>query len=118
METPNVTPGTHTLQFSQDEVAAIANIGSGSISFGPLKLSWDFSLSPLNASFSASLAGVSIGSVDINPSHPQATIGGSALGFKAEVTVTLNPSVPSVDYHVVVSTPFGPIVDKSGTVTL
>lgn len=118
MQAPNSTPNLHTLQFSQEEVAQLANVGNGSISFGPLTLSWNFTLNPLNINVSASLLGVNIGSVNLNPSNPNVSIGGSALGFTAKVDLTLNPAVPSLDYHVVVSTPFGTVVDKSGTISL
>ncbi len=118
MNTPNPAPQFYTLQLSKEDFAQLANVGGGSISFGPLTLSWDFTLSPLNLSLTVTLAGITIASGNLNPANPTITLGGSAAGFTAEVDLTLHPDVPSMDYHVVVSVPiFGNIVDKSGTVT-
>jgi hypothetical protein len=120
MSTPAPSTGpVHTLQLTQEDVASFSNIGNGSISFGPLTLSWNFSLSPLQVTVTASLVGITIGTITLDPSHPTLTIGGSAGGFTAEVDLTLNVSVPSFSYHVIVKAPIiGTIVDKSGTINL
>jgi hypothetical protein len=118
MNTPN-SPQSFTLQLTQADVQNLANVGGGSISFGPLTLSWDFTLSPLSITVTLKLLGITIASGSLNPSNPTITLGGSAGGFTAEVTLTLNPSVPSMDYHVEVSAPIvGKIIDKSGTINL
>ncbi|MFK8059247.1 MAG: hypothetical protein AB8B78_04060 [Polaribacter sp.] len=41
-----------------------------------------------------SLMGINIGGGTISKDHPSITIGGGALGFKAEVTITLNVGSP------------------------
>lgn len=109
--------GTHTVQFSQQDLTQLANIGNGSISFGPLTLSWNFSLNPLQATFNATLLGISLGSVTLDPSNPNVTLGGSAGPFTAEVSLSLNVATMTISYHVVVKT-FITIIDKSGTISL
>lgn len=120
MTTPASASGAvHTLQLTQQDAASFSNLGNGSISFGPLTLSWNFSLDPLQVNVSASLVGIPIGSITLDPSHPTLTIGGSAAGFTAEVDLTLNIAAPSFSYHVKVKAPIvGTVVDKSGTINL
>jgi hypothetical protein len=108
----------HTLQLSQQEVAQMANIGGGSISFGPVTLSWNFTLSPLAIDLKATLLGATIGEVHLSPDNPSASIGGSIAGFTAKIDLSLDLANKVINYHIVVSTPFGVIIDKSGSIHL
>ena len=106
-----------TLQLTQEHIDQLANNGGGSISFGPLTLSWNFSLNPLAIDLNATLLGVSIGHVTISPSNPTVTIGGSVGPFTAEVTLTLDTATMQINYHIVVKA-IVTIIDKSGSINL
>jgi hypothetical protein len=108
-----------TLQFAQEDFAQLANVGGGSISFGPLTLSWDFTLSPLAVNAWATILGVKIGQVTLDPSHPNLSIGGSVGKFTAEIDLSLDVASKSFNYHVEVKVPIiGTIINKSGTISL
>jgi len=68
---------------------------SGSYTFfGFLEVDYSLSIFPpevqLDLYINALGEKVRIAGVDLNPNNPTATIGGSALGFKAELTATFN----------------------------
>lgn len=107
------------LQLEHADLAQLANVGNGSISFGPLTLSWNFTLEPLAFNASATILGVNIGQVTLDAQHPTMTIGGHVSKFTAEITLTLDIPSQTVSYHVVVSVPFfGDIINKSGNIHL
>jgi hypothetical protein len=60
------------------------------------------------------LAGVKIGGGTINPNNPSITIGGGALGFKAEVTLTADFTKNQVTYKITLCAPFVGCTDYSG----
>lgn len=105
------------VQLSQEHANLLLNSSQWSISFGPLTLSLSVDLSVPQVTVSATLLGVSIGSVTLSPSNPTATIGGSIGPFTAEVTLTINVANKTLDYHVQVKG-FGVGIDKSGTINL
>ena len=47
-----------------------------------------------NIDITVSLAGIEIGHAVLNANNPSITIGGSEMGFKAEVTITLEVKLP------------------------
>ncbi len=61
------------------------------------------------------LAGVEIGSGTIDLAHPTITFGGGALGYKAEITITLETNPFALKICGKVSSPFG---SKSGCTIL
>ncbi len=75
-------------ELSAADLAKLSQSISGSKSFGPLTINYniDFSIPQITAS--ATLFGVSIGAININPQNPTATLGGSVGFGKAEVTLT------------------------------
>ena len=88
------------LTLTADQAKAMGQNISGSKSFGPLTINYNIDLSVPQISASATLYGVSIGSVLINPSNPSATIGGSVGIAKAELTLTANFGSSELDYNV------------------
>ena len=60
------------------------------------------------------LAGIKIGGGTINTSNPSITIGGSALGFKAEVTLAADFSKNQATYKVTLCAPIVGCTDYSG----
>lgn len=76
-----------------------------SISIGPVKVDYCLDLSVPQLTFQVFLAGVQIGSGTINPQNPCVTIGGSVAGFKAEVTLCIDPSKQQVTYEIEVCAP-------------
>ncbi|RAK67111.1 hypothetical protein [Hymenobacter edaphi] len=116
MNQPN---NPQVLQLAHEDLAQLANVGNGSISFGPLTLSWNFTLDPLAFNASATILGVSIGQVTLDAQHPTMTIGGHVSKFTAEITLTLDIPSKTVSYHIVVQVPIiGTIIDKSGSIHL
>lgn len=70
-----------------------------------------------NVHIDVTLMGIKIGSGTISKEHPSITIGGGALGFKAEVTITLNIGSPiSIKFCGKVCAPLAGC--KSGCTTL
>lgn len=70
--------------------AAALDAAQWSVSFGPITLSISFDPSVPQVTVSATLLGTQIGSVTLNPQNTSATIGGSVLGQKAEITLSVN----------------------------
>lgn len=110
--------GMYALHLSQEELAAFANNGGGSIQFGPVLLTYNYTLVPLMFQASASISGFPIGSVTLDTTHPTLSIGGSKFGFTVKLDLTLNVAAKSVHYHIVIKTPFGTILDKQGDIKL
>lgn len=73
---------------------------SGSKSFGPLTITYNIDLSVPQISGNATVYGVSIGSILINPQNPTATLGGSVGFAKADLTLTANFAGSELDYDV------------------
>lgn len=69
-----------------------------------------------NVHIEVTLMGIKIGGGTINKDHPSITIGGGALGFKAEVTITLNLNPISLKFCGKVCAPLAGC--KSGCTTL
>ncbi|MDR6966637.1 hypothetical protein J2X31_000635 [Flavobacterium arsenatis] len=90
----------NNLTLTADQAKAMGQNISGSKSFGPLTLNYNIDLSIPQISASATLYGVSIGSVVINPNSPSATIGGNVGIAKAELTLTANFQSNELDYNV------------------
>ncbi len=74
--------------------------------FGPLSISFDAGLNPPHITVIAKLLGVTIGNVNITPEHPTAKIGGSALGFTAELDISVDFSARTLTITGKVGTPF------------
>jgi hypothetical protein len=85
---------------------SVFNLVSNSISIGPLTITYTVDLSIPQVTFTLSLAGVNIGGGTINPQHPCVTVGGGALGFKAEATLCVDPAKKQVTYNVQICAPF------------
>lgn len=88
---------------------------SGSKSFGPLTITYNLDLSVPQVSGNATLYGVSIGSILLNPQNPTATLGGSVGIAKAEVTLTVDFNNKELDYNVDVEAFGVTIYNGSGT---
>lgn len=69
-----------------------------------------------NVHIEVTLAGIKIGGGTISKDHPSITIGGGAVGFKAEVTITLNMNPISLKFCGKVCAPI--VGCKSGCTTL
>jgi len=88
------------LTLTADQAKAMGQNISGSKSFGPLTINYNIDLNFPQISANATLYGVSIGSVVIDPRNPSATIGGSVGIAKAELTLTANFQSNELDYNV------------------
>ncbi len=84
------------------------------ISIGPLEIKYCVDLTVPQITFSVYLAGIKIGGGTLNTSDPSVTVGGSALGFKAEITLTADFSKKEVDYDIQLCTPVLGCDDFSG----
>ncbi|HVR97336.1 MAG TPA: hypothetical protein VMW27_12025 [Thermoanaerobaculia bacterium] len=88
---------------------------SNSFSVGPLKINYTVDLAIQQVTFQVYLVGIQIGSATINPQHPCATVGGGALGLKAEATLCIDPPKKKVTYDVEVCAPFSGCRKWAGT---
>lgn len=96
------------------EKMQVANLLSGSKSFGPLTINYNLDLSVPQITANATVYGVSIGNITINPQNPSATLGGSAGIAKAEATLTANFASNELDYNVDVEVFGSTVYDGSG----
>ncbi|MBL0913821.1 MAG: hypothetical protein IBJ09_15755 [Bacteroidia bacterium] len=87
-----------TYEFTEEDARKLGSQISGSKSFGPLTITYNIDLSIPQISGNATIYGVSIGSILINPQHPSVTLGGSVGIAKAEVTLTADFSAKQLDY--------------------
>ena len=85
-----------------------------SFSVSVLTIKYCVDLSVPQISVEIYLSGVKIGGGTINPSNPTITIGGGALGFKAEVTLSADFSKDQVSYKITLCAPFVGCKDYSG----
>ena len=85
-----------------------------SFSVSVLTIKYCVDLSVPQISVEIYLAGIKIGGGTINPSNPSITIGGSALGFKAEVTLAADFTKNQVTYKITLCAPFVGCTDYSG----
>lgn len=76
-----------------------------SLTIGPVKVNYCIDLTIPQVTFQVYLAGIQIGSGTIDPQHPCVTIGGSVAGFKAEVTLCVDPAKKQVTYEIEVCAP-------------
>lgn len=89
----------------------IQNSPGGSKTFGPLTINYSLDLSIPQVSANATLYGISIGGIVLNPEHPTASIGGSVGIAKAELKLTVDFSKKELDYDVDVEA-FGKVLYK------
>ena len=88
------------LTLTKEHAHKMGQMFGGTKQFGPLTITYNIDLSIPQITASASLYGVTIGSVVINPSNPSATIGGSVGIGEAEITLTADFDKKEVDYEV------------------
>lgn len=93
---------------------SIFNAVCNSFSWGPLKIDYCVDLTIPQVTFHVFLAGIQIASGTINPQNPCVTVGGGALGFKAEVTLCIVPDKKQVTYKAEVCAPIVGCTSKSG----
>lgn len=86
-----------------------------SFSISVLKIEYCVDLSIPQLTVNVYLAGIKIGGGTINPQNPSITIGGSALGFKAEVTLTADFNAQKVNYKIELCAPIVGCTSYSGT---
>jgi len=91
---------------------------SGSITIGPIKIDYSWSLNPPEFDFTAYLLGVQIGSGTINAQNPSITVGGSVDGFKAEAKVTLGMNPLQIVIVLTICAPFVGCYSKTITIPL
>jgi hypothetical protein len=96
--------GLNHIQDNQIDERALQTF-CNSVTIGPVKIEYCVDLTVPEITVKVYLAGILIGSGTINPSNPSITIGGSALGFKAEVTLTADFSKRQVTYKIEVCAP-------------
>lgn len=89
-----------TLTLSAAEAKLLGQHIVGSKSFGPLTVNYNIDLSIPQVSANATLYGISIGSVVINPQHPTAVIGGNVGVGKAEITLTADFATRTLRYKI------------------
>ncbi len=105
--------GLAHIQDAQLDAAALEQF-CNSLTLGPLKIEYCVDLSIPQITVNVYLAGIRIGGGTINPSNPSITIGGGALGFKAEVTLSADFNARQVTYQVEVCAPFAGCKAYSG----
>jgi len=100
----------------QDQVhESVFNQTCHSFSWSVLTIEFCIDLSIPQVTVNVYLAGIKIGGGTLNPQHPSITVGGSAMGFKAEVTLSLDVSGQKLEYKAEVCAPIAGCKDKSGT---
>jgi hypothetical protein len=104
-ESDMTTTGLDHIQDGQIH-ESVFNFVISSISFGPLTITYTLDLSIPQVTFTLTLAGINIGGGTINPQNPCVTIGGGAVGFKAEATLCVVPANKQITYNVQVCVPF------------
>ena len=92
---------------TQEHLDQMFASSSGHVNIGPITINWNASLVPPQVVVSASLLGVSIGSITLNPQHPTLTLGGSVGPFTAKITFTVDFKARTISYDIVLKTPFG-----------
>lgn len=85
-----------------------------SFSVSVLTIKYCVDLSVPQLSIEIYLAGIKIGGGTINPTNPSITIGGSVLGFKAQVTLTADFTKNQVTYKITLCAPIVGCTDYSG----
>jgi hypothetical protein len=100
--------------FSAAEAAKLSNQQQGSITFGPLKVSWDIDISIPQIIVDASIGGISIGHAVINAANPTVTLGGTIGVATAEIILTANFLTKEIDYDVEVKFLGTILVSKKG----
>jgi hypothetical protein len=85
-----------------------------SFSVSALTIKYCLDLSIPQITLDIYIAGVRIGGGTINPSNPSITIGGSAAGFKAEVTIAADFDKKQVTYKITLCVPVFGCTDYSG----
>lgn len=103
-----------TQNLTAAQAAQMGSNQSGSAKFGPLTVTWNIDLTIPRITADATLFGVSIGHVVIDPQHPTATIGGSVGFATAELILTADFTAKELDYNVDVEAFGHVVVKKSG----
>lgn len=93
---------------------SVLNNICNSFSVSELKIDYCVDLAIPQVTFTVFLKGIKIGEGTINPQHPCVTIGGGVFGFKAEVTICLDPAKKQVTYEIELCVPFLPCKDFKG----
>ncbi|MBU2705511.1 hypothetical protein KCM76_05940 [Zooshikella marina] len=89
----------------------------GQINWGPLSLSYSLNLSKLSLVANATLLGVNVGHVQIDPQHPEAQLGGS-VGFATAKLMLSVDFDKKVLHYVVDLEAFGHGINKKGDIHL
>ena len=109
-----------SMALTQADVDLLASNYSGQLSFGPITIKYDIDLSVprivVTVTVSLPIIGTrTIGSVTLDPQHPQAKIGGSFGPVTVELDLNLNIAGKQLDYHLT-ATVFGQGLNKSGVI--
>lgn len=97
------------------DAAQMANNHAGSITFGPLNVSWSLDLGVPQFVADVKLFGAAIGHAVLNPQNPTVKIGGNVGLARAELDLTADFSGHRVSYDAEVGFMGRPVIDKSGT---
>jgi hypothetical protein len=100
--------------FTSTDAAKLGNQQSGSVTWGPLKITWNLDISIPQIAVDAYLNGISIGHAVINPANPTITLGGSIGIATAELILTADFTKKEIDYDVDVELLGYSIVNKKG----
>ncbi len=79
-----------------------------STSIGPLEIKYCVDLTIPQVSFEVFLAGIKIGGGTVDPNNTCITVGGSVLGFTAQVELCLDVTKQEVTYDITLCVPILP----------
>ncbi|WP_299617506.1 hypothetical protein [uncultured Tenacibaculum sp.] len=94
------------------DIAQIANQHSGSRRFGPVEITYNMNIAEEEATVSASIMGVSLGTTKLNMEHQQSSLGGNVSLYHALIELDINFSEKEVGGGVEV-TMMGKVIFKS-----
>jgi len=100
--------------FTATDAAKLGNQQPGSVTWGPLKVTWNIDMTIPQIIVDASIDVISIGHAVLNLSSPAITIGGSTGIATAEVILTADFKLKEIDYDVDVEVLGHTIVNKKG----
>ncbi len=110
----------NSMALSQADADLLVSNYTGQISFGPITIKYEIDLSVprviVTVTITLPIIGTrTIGSVTLDPQHPQAKIGGSFGPVTVELDLNLNFGAKQLDYHLT-ATIAGRGLNKSGVI--